>query len=81
MKFLCTHCSLLLTVPTVPTVPTMPTVGNEIPMRFTRAGQNLSLVLTDFIHTHDVAHSGRQCTSAYPMLVRGLQVQPVCAVF
>jgi len=45
-------------------------IGNEIPMRFTKAGENLSVVLSQFIKANDAggADSGRAITSAYPML-------------
>lgn len=42
-------------------------IGNEIPMRRTPAGVNLSHVLTDYVHQLDPG-SGRAVTSAYPMV-------------
>jgi beta-galactosidase len=42
-------------------------IGNEIPMRFTRTGANLSAVMRDFIHSLDPG-SGRAVTSAYPLI-------------
>lgn len=43
-------------------------IGNEIPMRFTKYGTNLSVVLRDYVHAADIPGSGRAVTSAYPML-------------
>jgi beta-galactosidase len=41
-------------------------IGNEIPMRKTAAGFNLSHVLSDYVRSLDSPHSGRAVTSAYP---------------
>jgi beta-galactosidase len=40
-------------------------IGNEIPMRFTKHGTNLSAVLRDFVHDADIPGSGRPVTSAH----------------
>ena len=42
-------------------------IGNEIPMRFTRAGANLSAVMTAMVHSLNPG-SGRAVTSAYPLI-------------
>lgn len=42
-------------------------IGNEIPMRFTRQGANLSVVMRDMVHELDWS-SGRAVTSAYPLI-------------
>jgi beta-galactosidase len=41
-------------------------IGNEIPMRRSPAGYNLSHVLSDYVRTLDSPQSGRAVTSAYP---------------
>ena len=43
-------------------------IGNEIPMRFSREGLNLSIAMRDAVHRMDAPGSGRLVTSAYPML-------------
>ena len=43
-------------------------IGNEIPMRFTSGGVNLSVSMRDIVHQVDAPGSGRLVTSAYPML-------------
>ena len=43
-------------------------IGNEIPMRFTRAGTNLSATMVSMIHQTLDPGSGRAVTSAYPLI-------------
>ena len=42
-------------------------IGNEIPMRFTRSGGNLSGVMVEMVHSMNPG-SGRAVTSAYPLI-------------
>ena len=42
-------------------------IGNEIPMRFTQTGTNLSAIMRDYVHSLNPG-SNRAVTSAYPLI-------------